>query len=188
MNRYVSLLLTLSMSMIAIGCSGPKYLTYDPVRDEMKSECKIALKEVLGFHSGDEYAENTLTLKLEGKGKSPKEWKAHLDLWIDRVPDSKKVLGENAKVEIGHLTEIETPVIRTSSFESIHNEIINLSTNLYSLRDPGIKDITIDDFVTLTEDNAKFKINGQDIPLTKQDREKIRQMIIEAREAGYSAN
>lgn len=151
------------------GCSQSQS-QYDALRDETSISASVYLRQVMGHDGGD--TGNCLWFNLTGKGKRPSEWRVAISLELDNIPVGKPpILGDRAMLKIAPFTELEDIVMPEKGYrDGVRNERAMWST--------GLK---IDDLVHVAEGND-LSVNGQPITLAREQRDKIRQAVIEARQ------
>jgi len=155
------------------GCGLSSPVEYNELKGESSVGKVIYLGKILGHDGGD--MGNHLWISLSGKGKHPSHWDASLSLELARVPkQSAPLLGERAKVKIRGWRPVETLVHLEDSYDP------NFRTErTWAL---SSDEISIDDFVALAE-GTSLEVNGQAIPLTPEQRNQIRDVVVAARRA-----
>lgn len=155
--------------LAVIGCSDPN-VEYDQLKDETQCSKTIDLGAVLGHDGGA--GGNHLWVNLSGKGRHPTSWKPALSVGFSNTKAAKTPLPKDtAKIDIGLFCQMNASVHDWSD----HKDIMTTASD----------GLTLEDIISLVE-GSPLKLDGQEIPLTGEQRDEIRQVVISARRAADS--
>lgn len=186
--RRITWLPLMLVSLLAAGCQGSRPDGYDPARNETKLVESLYLGDVLGRTLGKDFGNGTLALQLVGPGRQPERWFATLELKLTDIDrEAPPILPERPVLSIGPRQFALTR--RDEGWpEPTGPARAEVLTDLVS---PGgavdddearIKHVGLDDFALLAG-GAPLQIDGQEIALTADQRQKIAALVETARQA-----